>query len=223
MSVTTEFTVPAETFALEHTFETLPDITIEIERLATHSREWVMPFLWATGDEFENAEPALRDDPTVDEVRTIDVESGGGYFNVRWNEDVQELVDQIVDRHGIMREANATDGLWHLKLQFVDRDALEEFQTFFREEEYSFELERLYDGTAPGEREYDLTPEQHEVLVTALEMGYFAIPRDAQIGELAEELGISTNAVSQRLRRATGNLTRTTLAVSPPGAPSGPS
>lgn len=50
----------------------------------------------------------------------------------------------------------------------------------------------------------------------ALERGYFSVPRDAQIGDLADELGVSTNAVSQRLRRAMENLTRNTLAVAPP-------
>lgn len=216
MSVVTEFTIPAEAFALEQTFDAVPDVKIEIEQLATHSREWVMPFLWATEDDLEAVKTALQNDPCTDEVRMLDTDSTVGYFNVHWAEEVQELVDNIVDQHGIMQEAEAVDGVWYFKFQFVSRDALEEFQTYFREEGYSFELQRMYAGTAPKEREYNLTPEQREVLVTALEMGYFRIPRDAQIEELAAELDISTNAVSERLRRATGNLTKDTLTVSLP-------
>lgn len=218
MSVITEFTIPAEAFALERTFEVVPDVTIEVERLATHSREWIMPFLWARGDDLETIETALRNDPCIDDLRTIDLDENVGYFNVFWSEEIQTLVDQIVDQHGIMQEADATDGRWYFKLQFVDQSALKEFQEYFREQNHSFELERLYDGTEPKEREYDLTREQRDTLVTALEMGYFAIPRDAQIDDLASELEISTNAVSERLRRATGNLTRNTLTVSPPKA-----
>lgn len=115
-----------------------------------------------------------------------------------------------------MQEAEAVDRTWYLKLQFVDQEALEEFQTYFNERGYAFELQRMHHGTVPKEREYDLTPEQHEALVTALGMGYFSVPRDAQIEELADELGISTNAVSERLRRATGALTENTLPVSRP-------
>lgn len=218
MSVVAEFTLPAEAFALERTFETVPNVTIEIERLATHSREWVMPFMWVTCDDLEAVTEALEDDPTVDGFRVFGVDSGVEYLNVRWNEDVQALVDQIVDQHGIVKEAEAVGGIWHLKLQFVDRDALEEFQTYFDERGCSFELQRLYAGIGPKEGAYGLTPEQREALVTALEMGYFTVPRDAQIEKLAAELGISTNAVSQRLRRATGNLTRNALTVSPPEA-----
>lgn len=216
MSVITEFTIPADAFALDATFETVPDVAIEIERLATHSRKWIMPFLWATSSDIEAVETALHDDPSTDEVRTLDIDGDIGYFTVHWSEEIQELVDEIVDRHGIMQEAEAIDGTWYFKFQFVDRNALEDFQTSFHERGNSFELERLYDGTAPKEREFDLTTEQREALVTALKLGYFSIPREAQIDELAAELGISANAVSERLRRATANLTRNTLTVSPP-------
>ncbi|MFU8866475.1 helix-turn-helix domain-containing protein, partial [Natronococcus sp.] len=93
---------------------------------------------------------------------------------------------------------------------------LEEFQAYFREREYGFEVQRLYRGIEPKERRYDLTPEQREVLTTAQEMGYFEVPRETQIEELAAALDISTNSVSQRLRRATDNLVRNSLTVSTP-------
>ncbi|GAB7018629.1 helix-turn-helix domain-containing protein [Halostagnicola bangensis] len=221
MSIITEFTVPAEAFALEETFEEVPNVTIEIERLATHSREWVMPFLWATDGDLDALESALRNDSSISELKVIDVTDDIGYFNVTWTEEIEEMIDQIVNKHGIVQEARAANGRWHLKLQFVDQETLKEFQEYFREQNYSLELERLYDGTAPKEREYDLTPPQREALVAALEMGYFSVPRDSQIGDIAEELEVSTNAVSQRLRRATGNLTRNVLTVSTGEAPAG--
>lgn len=218
MAVIAEFTVPATSFALRRTFEVVPDVTIEVERLATHSREWVMPFLWATSDDIVAVENALREDPSVAEVERIGHDGTVGEFEVEWDEDFQELIDAIVNQHGILLEADAAAGTWHLKLKFTYRDAVGEFQTYFSEREYEFELQRIYESTAPKEREYDLTPAQYEVLVTALEQGYFSIPRDAQIDDLAEELDVSTNAVSQRLRRATRNLTTNTLAVSTPDA-----
>lgn len=216
MSIIAEFTLPASAFALERTLREVPDLTVEIERLATHSREWVMPFLWATSDDLEAVETALREDPSVEDLRAIDVAGSVGYFSIEWDEEVQSLVDQVVDQHGIMQEAEATDGHWYFKLQFIDQASLKDFQQYFRDRGHTFELERLYDGTAPKEREYDLTPAQREVLIAALELGYFSVPRVAQIDDLAQELDISTNAVSQRLRRATGNLARNTLTVSTP-------
>lgn len=218
MSVVAEFTIPADGFALQRTFEVVPDVVIEIERLATHSREWVMPFLWATSDDVDEVERALRSDPSIDDLEPIGTDGGIRQFKVEWAEDFQTLIDEIVDQHGIMQEAEAEDGVWYLKLKFADRDAVNGFQTHFHERGHGLELHRLNDGAAPKEREYDLTHEQHEVLLAALEHGYFSIPRDAQIEDLASELGISTNAVSQRLRRAMANLTRNTLTISALGS-----
>ncbi|ELZ03473.1 helix-turn-helix domain-containing protein [Natrialba asiatica] len=214
MSVIAEFTIPAGAFALGETFDRVPDVTIEVERLATHSREWVMPFLWLTNAELDPITAALEADQSVIDFEFLDSEDDIGYFNVHWDEAVQERVDEIIDQHGILQEATAADGRWFFKLKFVDKTALEGFQRYFQDKEYSFELQRIYDGTAPKEREYDLTSAQRDVLVTGLEMGYFNVPRDAQIGDLATELDISTNAVSQRLRRATKSLTQNTLVVS---------
>ena len=216
MTVVTEFTIPAAAIALGRTQEAVPDGTNEIERHATHSREWIMPFLWTTGADPAAVEEALRADPSVDAVTRHDQTGDIGQFTVEWADDFQALVDEIVDRRGIVQEAEAANGQWYLKLKFVDRDAVREFQAYFEAHGHAFELERLYDGTALKEREYGLTPEQHAALVTALELGYFAVPREVQIEELAAALDISTSAVSQRLRRATRNLTENALTLSPP-------
>ncbi|UPM45292.1 bacterio-opsin activator domain-containing protein [Halocatena salina] len=65
MSVVADFTVPAQSFALAQALTAEPDMTVEAERQATHSSEWVLPFLWASGGEFETFHDAMRDDPTV--------------------------------------------------------------------------------------------------------------------------------------------------------------
>lgn len=214
MSFVTEFSVPAESFALAHTMDVIPDATIRVERLATHSREWVMPVVTISAPEIGAVESTLEADPTVSKVKVLDETSGIGSFNVHWDEAVQELVDLVVNRHGIVLDARARDGIWHLKLKFVSREALEEFREYFLDRDYPFELRRLYETSGPTDREYDLTPEQRESLVTALDLGYFEVPRDGNLEELAAELGISTNAASQRLRRATGTLSRNTLTSS---------
>ncbi|ELY93383.1 bacterio-opsin activator HTH domain-containing protein [Natrialba hulunbeirensis JCM 10989] len=214
MSVIAEFTIPADAFALGDTFDRISEATIEVERLATHSREWIMPFLWISDCDIDNVTDALESDSSVVKFDLLDREGDLGYLNVHWAEPVQQLIDEIVNQHGIMQEAQAADGRWFLKLKFVNQTAVKAFQRYFHEKDHSFELQRIYDGTAPREREYDLTNEQREALVVGLELGYFAVPREAQISDLADELGISTNAVSQRLRRATANLTQNTLVVS---------
>ncbi|WP_255681438.1 helix-turn-helix domain-containing protein [Natrinema sp. SYSU A 869] len=48
---------------------------------------------------------------------------------------------------------------------------------------------------------FDVTPEQREALLLALERGYFDTPRKVTLTELAEEFDISSQALSDRIRR----------------------
>jgi len=53
----------------------------------------------------------------------------------------------------------------------------------------------------PVARRWSITPAQEAALRTAFEMGYFSVPRDADAGAVASELGISKSAFLERLRR----------------------
>lgn len=46
---------------------------------------------------------------------------------------------------------------------------------------------------------HSITDKQREAIETAIEAGYYETPRRADLSELAEELGVSRSAVSQRL------------------------
>lgn len=56
-----------------------------------------------------------------------------------------------------------------------------------------------------------ITTKQRRALETALEAGYYDSPRGADLSDLAEELGISRSAVSQRLNAAETKLVRAFL------------
>ncbi len=71
-------------------------------------------------------------------------------------------------------------------------------------------LERVFplgseDDEAVAQR-WDVTPAQEVALRTALEMGYFAVPRGATAAEVADELGISKSAFLERLHRGEATL-----------------
>lgn len=53
----------------------------------------------------------------------------------------------------------------------------------------------------PVATRWSITPAQEAAIRTALEMGYFAVPRAADAGDVAGELGISKSAFLERLRR----------------------
>ena len=66
-------------------------------------------------------------------------------------------------------------------------------------------------GGDVGERSYGLTDEQRVALTTAYRAGYFNEPRDISLSEVADEMGLSSTAMSGRLRRGVGNLIAATL------------
>jgi predicted DNA binding protein len=79
----------------------------------------------------------------------------------------------------------------------------------------SFEVRRVYSPSEPNQGPwFGLTDPQREALVLAVEEGYYDIPRTCTTVELAEELGISDQAVTERLRRAINTLTKNTVLTS---------
>jgi predicted DNA binding protein len=74
-----------------------------------------------------------------------------------------------------------------------------------READVGIELTRLAPESGPNEHD-GLTDAQRDILLLALEAGYFEEPREASLEDLAAELDISRQAVGTRLRRAYANL-----------------
>jgi predicted DNA binding protein len=63
--------------------------------------------------------------------------------------------------------------------------------------------------TANGE--FGLTSSQREALALAFESGYYDIPADVTLDSLSEMLGITSQALSERLNRGTKKLIEATL------------
>lgn len=216
MSIIAGFSVPAASFALERALRENPDVTVEVERLATHSREWVMPFLWATDSDLDAFESSLADDPTVERFSRTDASDEMRLYNVLWSDEVTEMVDTIIDQRGILLEVEARGGRWYLKLRFREHDHLEAFQAYFRDTDSGFELRQLATDPGPKHRQFDLTQKQRESLVVAYEAGYFDVPQHATLAEVADRLGVSQSAASNRIHRGVGALVRNALIVTLP-------
>nr|WP_236039708.1 helix-turn-helix domain-containing protein [Halomicroarcula salinisoli] len=138
-----------------------------------------------------------------------------------------QLGDQIEDLDGLraLAEADAvverirvTSRGWVQEAWFADRDAFDEFRTFWQSN-CGFELRRLTKDGEPKQPGDGLTDPQREALRTAYEMGHFEVPRSASLSEVADELGITPSAVSERLRRAQTHIVETTVASTWPKLP----
>ncbi|SNZ04625.1 hypothetical protein SAMN06269185_0624 [Natronoarchaeum philippinense] len=213
MSVLCEITVPAEEFVLEDALTSAPDMRIEIKRVVAGPED-VTPYFWAYGDSVEAFDRALRDDETISNMVILEEqENDERFYRVSWNGAVPNLLSAITDAKATILEAvSGDDHRWELKMLFPDRDALTEFHAYCIDNDLDFELERVYRPENPQETaEYGVTDDQHEALTAAYDAGYFGVPREETLGEVAERLDISTNALSTRLRRGQRNLLSNTI------------
>ena len=203
--------IPPEALALEHTASALPGIEIEAERVAAHSTGWVMPCLWVAHEEFGTVEETFRSDPTIAAIVESATHGDEAFYQVEWAEEVERRIDSYVDKEGSILEARLVEGSWEVDVRFVNREQFDDFREAVSNRGHSFHLLSLSESERSDESGPELTPAQREALVAATNCGYFRVPREATTEDLADELGISHQAVSELLRRGTENLVRTTL------------
>lgn len=184
---------------------------IEAERIAATSTKWVMPCVWVANAEFDNIDDALANDPTVNTIVETAEFDDEKYYQLEWNDTVKQRINTYVDKEGSILNASASSDGWRIRIRFASQDQFDAFRDYLTEHGHSFQLQELIKPGSPRQSYGELTPDQRNALVTAMEHGYYEVPRDITARELAEELDMSHQAVSALLRRGTRNLINTLL------------
>ena len=213
MSVIAEFSIPAEEFALAETLERRPELTFNIDRVVAHNTTQVVPFVRVKHGELEGLTEILEADPSVEEVELFGETDEEYFYRLVWD-DTAQVVGYMVNGHGAtVQEATATNGEWHLRVLFPERNGLSATGEYAEESEFALDVKRIYGVDRIEQARYDLTEQQHETLIGAAEKGYYDIPRKINATDLAADLDISHQALSERVRRAHKNLVMSALAV----------
>jgi predicted DNA binding protein len=212
-----ELAIPVAEFALGETATALDSVTFEIERVVADSGESLMPLLWVSGSEREALERALDSDPSVegfdflaDTTRDSSAETDFLY-RMEWNERIEALAGLLVEEGGTVLTARTANGRWHLRLLFPERAALARAYDGCEAIVPAIDVRKIYPLEEGREDRFGLTDEQREALTLAFNHGYYGIPRGTMAAEFAEALGISHQALSERLRRAHGSLVENAL------------
>lgn len=180
-----------------------------------------MPYLWVSGADLNLFDDRVSDDSTVSDVEiakeyNLEGEQTVILYQIKWSEEIIGMINAIFDQEGTLVEASVNEGKWTIKVRFGDHDSLSNLQLHFDEADVGFSVRKIYSQTEPRRPEFNVTSAQREALVTALKMGYFEIPRESTVSDLADELDISPNAFSERIRRGTTNLVQSTLLIESP-------
>lgn len=210
MTVITDIEIPADQFALGRLFATHGDIAIEVERIIPLGKS-VIPLFWVEGVAPETIEATIRSDPLTVAVRQLTTVEDRTLFEVQWGEDVNGLLGPLRESHADILRASGDASHWTFRLQFHDRELLSTFRDKCQDSGIQMMLHALYNPTPAVDPASALTDEQFDTLATAYEHGYFEVPRGITMGELADLIGISTNAASQRMRRGLSTIVGDTI------------
>jgi predicted DNA binding protein len=200
MSVLLELTIPAKEFHLGEVLSGVSGMHLELERIVP-TGNMVMPFIWATGTDHDAFERKVRDHPTVKELLVLDIIGDSGLYRIEWGDGPHHLIEGVSESDAVVMQASG-NGDWTFHLRFTDHERLSQFHNYVIDYEIPIHIERTYTLTETTERghRFDLTVEQQEALVLALRRGYFETPTAVGLDELADELEISRQALSSRIR-----------------------
>jgi len=215
MTVLVDLEIAAEEFDLGRITTGDDDIRISLDRVVPLSTE-VLPFFWAEGTDFEAFERYVGREHSVESLEAIARFDHQVLYRVQWNEDAHDFTSILVESRATVLEAGG-NSRWQFCLRFDTHAGLRAFRDRCREAEIDYRIHNVSTQQASTESntQSQLTPGQHEAIVTAFEAGYFGIPRETTLAELATEFDVSPQALSQRIRRATNEILQDVLNTDP--------
>ncbi|MBX0297987.1 helix-turn-helix domain-containing protein [Haloarcula nitratireducens] len=206
-------TIPACELALSDVFASLPDIEIEAERIVKGEENAAMPLLWVRGVEPDDFEAACEADPTIDDLELLADFDEELLYRMQWFDRIGLLFQMLTNANATILEAVGESETWHLRLLYPSREHLSKTKTFCSEHGLSFSIDAIRNMDRDPSGRYGLTSIQYNALITAVDAGYFDVPREVTLDELAAEMNLSHQALSECLRRGTHVLIEDTVLI----------
>lgn len=207
-----------ETGVLRPALEEVPADVARVSSLDATASVPLCAGLWLAEAGADVGESLTRVDPARASTEVAESETGALY-RVRYGDafDGTAVYRAAVEQEGAVVGGRAGEATWQLRLRFPDRDAAGAFRERCGEAGVDGAVDALYEDDAPrrGTR-FSLTEPQRRALVAAGRRGYFEVPRETSLAGLAEELDVSSQAASERVRRGLDSLVEETL-LSPEG------
>ena len=213
MSVIVELTVSSEAFELGRILRVEGPTQITLETMVPLGGR-PTPFVRIRNEARKTFERSVREHPSVTEIQLVNTHDDETLYTLNWVPSETSLLRTILDLDAVLLGATGTADTWGLELRFPTHEALSEFQDYYLEENIQVSIERIYNPTRPDAGPwYGLTPLQRETLASAVEAGYYSLPREISTQDLADTFDISDQAVTERLRRGISTLVSNTLLV----------
>lgn len=211
MSVIVELSLPSDMFHLGGILSAEGDTTITLETMVPLGGQSV-PFFRLHGSARSSFEAAVREHPAVSDIHTVSSHEAETLYALDWESEDDTFLSLVKRLDGHVLEATGDAEQWGFQLRFPTHESLSQFQEACFEGDIPITIERIYNPTKPDAGPwYGLTTTQRETLSTAVENGYYSLPRRISTQELADASDVSDQAITERLRRAIETLVTNTL------------
>ena len=211
MMTIVEASLPPAQFALQSALRRVPGAAFEAVRTVADGGD-VLPLLWATGADAAALTDALEADDSTDRVRALTRRGEAVLYRMSWADRVRTVTTLLVADHGVLIGAQTRDDRWTFRVLFPERDAVAAVVESCDRFDLSLRVERIHpldDSLRPNRS--TLTSAQLQTVEAAFESGYYAVPRETTLTELAADLDVSHQALSERLRRGHRQVVETTF------------
>ena len=213
MSTIVQGSIPSDELALHRTFQELPALEVQCERVVKSGEDTVFPVMWLRNASQAEIEGALEADPTVESVNCLSAFEDEYLYEMEWIDHVHLLLDILTNGQATILDAVGQRDHWHLRVLFPDRDHFARTHDFAENHGLTFDVRSIRELEGEPAGRYGLTEGQYEALLLAADRGYFEVSRETTLEELADELDVSHQALSEQLRRGMEALVEDTLFV----------
>jgi hypothetical protein len=173
----------------------------------------LVPYFWAETADPSSFEETVRAD---DRVRSLDRLHEGPnktLYRVQWAIELDGFLEALETHDLVVEQAIGTAEEWRFRLRGPDRNNMSRFQDTLREKDIPSTLNSIRNVDGQNGDSYGLTDKQREAVELAFTNGYFAVPAETNLSELAELLDITRQSFSRRLNRGLFGLLEETVMV----------
>lgn len=169
-----------------------------------------LPYLSVETADLSAFEQLLADSDTIASVVTVGSEGDRGLYRIEWAQQPDGFFEALSEHDLVLEQALGTDDKWSFRLRGPS-EALSPFWEALRDRGISNTVERIQDVEQPADNPFGLTDKQQEAVELAFTEGYFEVPSETNLTDMAEQLGITRQSFRRRLNRGLSNLLQNTI------------
>ncbi|AWB28324.1 helix-turn-helix domain-containing protein [Halococcoides cellulosivorans] len=203
-----------DTTVMDAAFDRSPQMEASLLQQTASASNGLDVVMDVVDEEFSSFESGLDADDTVTDWVRLSGADDWRRYRVTLTEQGRRLMThpRWADESAVFLDGTRTRDCWRFRIQFPDENSFQRYVEYCDEHPVTFRPTRLSrtDPATASER-FGLTPGQRQLLSDAQERGFFEVPRECTLEELAVDAPVSHQALSERLRRGMGSLVESTL------------